>query len=53
MVVLIESYRDVLLYARWPDWHALLTVGYESVAMFGLMLILLVKLDRYYPRVVG
>jgi lipopolysaccharide transport system permease protein len=53
MVVLIESYRDVLLYARWPDWHALLMVGYEAVALFAAMLLLLVRLDRYYPRVVG
>ena len=53
MVVLIESYRDVLLYARWPDWPALLTVTYEAVTAFVIMLILLVKLDRYYPRVVG
>jgi len=53
MVVLIDSYRDILLYARWPDWHALLTVSYEAVAMFGLMLLLLIKFDRYYPRVVG
>jgi lipopolysaccharide transport system permease protein len=53
MVVLIESYRDILLYSRWPDWYALLIVGVEAVTTFGLMLVLLVKLDRYYPRVIG
>ena len=53
MVVLIESYRDILLYARWPNWEALLTVACEAVVMFGLMLVLIVKLDRYYPRVAG
>lgn len=53
MVVLIESYRDILLYARWPDWQALGTVVFEAVSLFVLMLILLVKLDRHYPRVVG
>lgn len=53
MVVLIESYRDILLYARWPDWQALMLVFYEATTMFVLMLVLLLKLDRYYPRVVG
>jgi lipopolysaccharide transport system permease protein len=53
MVVLIESYRDILLYARWPNWHALLIVSIEAAALFGVMLILLIKLDRYYPRAVG
>ena len=53
MVVLIESYRDVLLYARWPNWHSLLTVCYEAAAFFAVMVVTLVKLDRFYPRVVG
>lgn len=53
MAILIESYRDILLYARWPNWDALLTVSIEAVVMFGIMLLLLIKLDRYYPRVVG
>jgi lipopolysaccharide transport system permease protein len=53
MVVLIDSYRDVLLYARWPDWPALLTVCYESIFLFALMLVILVKLDRHYPRVIA
>ncbi len=53
MVIFIESYRDVLLYAQWPDWQALLNVLYASAALFLTMLVLLVKLDRFYPRVVG
>jgi lipopolysaccharide transport system permease protein len=53
MVVLIESYRDVLLYARWPDWSSLLTVCYEAIFLFAVMLVVLVKLDRHYPRVIA
>jgi len=53
MVVLIESYRDVLLYSRWPDWPALGVVCIESAVLFALMLVILVKLDRHYPRVIA
>ena len=53
MVVMIESYRDILLYTRWPDWQALQFVSYEALLVLVMALVMLIRLDRYYPRVVG
>lgn len=52
ILIIIESYRDVLLYAREPDWRALLNVVGIAFSLFALMAVMLKKLDRYYPRVV-
>lgn len=52
MLVMIESYRDVLLYGREPNLGALVNVFGVSVALTGCMLWVHIKLDRYYPRVV-
>ena len=31
MAALIDAYRDVLLFARWPDWPPLLVAGFVSI----------------------
>lgn len=52
MLVIIEAYRDILLYGREPDWSSLLKVTIASLGLFLVMVVMLRKLDRYYPRVV-
>lgn len=48
---LIKSYRDILMYGKWPDWAYL---GYLTITGFILLLIsavVLRKLDHIYPRI--
>lgn len=53
VLVLITAYRAVLLNQMWPDWISLAHVMIPVLIMLLLGLVLLVRLDRYYPRVVG
>lgn len=53
MVTIIDGHRAVLLYGEAPDMTGLIWVGGASLILFVLMFFLLVKLDRFYPRVVG
>lgn len=53
MARLIESYRDVLLHARWPDWQGLtitLVVALLAAIATGR---LLMRYDRIYPKIAG
>jgi len=52
MVEIIESYRDVLLYERWPDFGALALVAGVSLLIGGLGLWIMARFERVYPRVV-
>ncbi|MFA9394510.1 MAG: ABC transporter permease [Halodesulfovibrio sp.] len=48
---LIKSYRDILMYEKWPDWTYL---GYLTIAGMVLLIIsvtILHKLDHIYPRI--
>lgn len=48
---LIKSYRDILMYAKWPDWTYL---GYLTIAGLILLFIstsVLRKFDHVYPRI--
>lgn len=48
---LLKAYRDVLLYAQWPDWLYLgkVAVGSCCVLIFSIWLVR--RLDHVYPRV--
>lgn len=51
MAGLIKSYRDILMYAKWPNWTYL---GYLTIAGIILLIIsatILRKLDHIYPRI--
>lgn len=52
MVFFIDSYRDVLLYGQWPDWANLAEVLLISLGVMTMACWILLRLDRYYPRVV-
>ena len=51
MAGLIKNYRQVLMYASWPDWHYLLQVFVASALLLCLALFLLNRFDRIYPRI--
>lgn len=53
MIIFIESYREVLLYGHWPQWLSLAKVTLSALGLLILTILILAKLDRYYPRVVG
>lgn len=53
MVVFIEAHRNILLYGQWPQWGALLKVTLASLGLFLVMILILGRCDRYYPRVVS
>jgi lipopolysaccharide transport system permease protein len=50
MLVLIESFRDVLMYGRWPSASALVSVMAASLAVGAAGWWLLARYDRVYPR---
>jgi lipopolysaccharide transport system permease protein len=52
-LILIDAYRALLLNDVWPDLSLLMRVFYVSTVLFGVSVVLLRSLDRYYPRVVG
>ncbi|MGH2578588.1 MAG: ABC transporter permease, partial [Actinomycetota bacterium] len=52
MANLIESYREVLIHQRWPDFGALGLVALLSCAIVVPAIYLLTRYDRVYPKVV-
>ncbi|HQQ63764.1 MAG TPA: ABC transporter permease [Pseudomonadales bacterium] len=52
-LVLIDAYRGALLNQLWPDWYLLGRVVLLNVLLFLIALLLIKRLDRYYPRVVS
>jgi len=51
MAGLIQSYRDILMYAHWPDWEYL---GYATVGgciSLAIAILLIFKMDRRYPGI--
>jgi lipopolysaccharide transport system permease protein len=52
MANLIESYREVLIHQRWPDFGALGLVALLSCAIVVPAIYLLIRYDRVYPKVV-
>ncbi|HAA04164.1 MAG TPA: hypothetical protein DCZ69_06725 [Syntrophobacteraceae bacterium] len=51
MAGLIKNYRQVLMYASWPDWNYLLKLFLASSALLVLALYLLNRFDQIYPRI--
>ena len=49
---LLENYRGIFLYQKWPDWQALLLIVGGSLTVILIMILVLRKLDHVYPRVV-
>jgi len=47
MAGLMDSFRRVLIYRRWPDWHAF---GYAAVVSFGLMVFAYWDFKRAEPE---
>ena len=52
MLLLIDSFRSVLLEDTWPDWQALIVVVICSLVLLGLSVWLLYKFDQKLPKVV-
>lgn len=53
MAHLIESYRDVLIDHKWPDWGPLALIAVASCALSLPAMYLLTRYDRVYPKVVN
>ncbi len=53
MVVIISSWRRVLLEGSMPDWAPLLIVMLASILILAVALGLLKRFDLYYPRLVN
>jgi lipopolysaccharide transport system permease protein len=52
MATLIESYRDVLLHAAWPNWAALSITLVMSLLLSVAGMCLVLRFDRIYPKLV-
>ena len=52
MVGIIQSYREILLDASWPDWFFLATVFILSLILLALDWMLLQRYDRVYAKMV-
>lgn len=53
VLLVIEAYRDVLLYGSDPDFVSLAAVAAGSMALLAVVVLIFWRLDRFYPRVVG
>ena len=52
MAILIESYREILINGRWPDWSMLGTILAACVPLLVLALWMARRFDRTYPKLV-
>jgi lipopolysaccharide transport system permease protein len=52
MATIIESYRDVLLYTRWPNWRALGFITLLSGLGVWFSWWIIAKFERVYPKIV-
>jgi ABC-type polysaccharide/polyol phosphate export permease len=50
MVILIESYRDVLMYQRWPSFTGLAIVGVASLVLVAIGLAMIRRYDQEFPK---
>jgi len=51
IVSIIESYRDILMYNRWPSGLALLIIGILSLVGIWLAVRLIARFEYVYPKV--
>jgi lipopolysaccharide transport system permease protein len=52
MTVIIESYRNILMYGQWPDWNILLYVFIVSLLLGLIGSFIIRKYDYHYPKLV-
>ncbi len=52
MASIIEAYRDILMYHKWPNWLALALVSLLGLAISILMYNWLMRNDHLYPKLV-
>ena len=50
MVTIIESFRDVLMYGRWPDWSGLGIIAFVSLLLGFVGLTILRRNDGVYEK---
>jgi lipopolysaccharide transport system permease protein len=48
---LIENYRQILMYANWPDWSYLAWVLAAGLSLLAFALYIIYRLDHVYPRI--
>lgn len=51
MAGLIKSYRDILMYDKWPDWTYLGYLAIAGIILLFISAVVLRKLDHIYPRI--
>jgi lipopolysaccharide transport system permease protein len=51
MVILIESYRDVLMYQRWPSFTGLGVLALASLLLVAVGHGLIRRYDQEFPKV--
>lgn len=51
MAGLIKSYRDILLYEAWPDWHYLGILTLATLVLLTASSLLIIKFNYVYPRI--
>ena len=51
MVIIIETYRNILLHAELPSLHSFGLVALESFTLILAASVILIKLDKKYPKV--
>lgn len=50
VVVLVDATRGILLHAEWPNWLALMRVGFISAAVCALGIFVIMRLTPRYPK---
>lgn len=50
--LLIEIYRDILVYHRWPSLSAIVTISIFSLVILTVACYILRRFDRIYPRLI-
>ena len=49
---LIENYRDILVYHRWPSFNEIFYISVLSLIVFVVAYFILRRFDRIYPRLI-
>lgn len=52
ITIIIESWRDILMYQQWPDFYGLAYVSVISIILLAISIFSIKHFDYQYPRVV-
>lgn len=52
MLVIIDSYRSVLVAGSWPDWILISSILFGSIVLLAIGWFVLNRYDRVYPKIV-